>query len=89
LPHKRSAYKELRKAKNRHFKNISLNSELNTLTKKFEKLVADKKSAEAKEFLKKLISKIDKAASKGILHKNAASRRAGRLTKMAVSTSKA
>jgi small subunit ribosomal protein S20 len=88
LPHKRSAYKELRKAKNRHFKNISLSSELNTLTKKFEKLVADKKSAEAKEFLKKLISKIDKAASKGILHKNAASRRAGRLTKMVLSTSK-
>ncbi len=89
MPHKRSAYKELRKAKNRHFKNISIDSELNTLTKKFERLVTDKKTAEAKEFLKKLVSKIDKAASKGILHKNAASRKAARLTKMVALTSKA
>ena len=81
LPIKKSAYKELRKSKARHFKNISIKSEVKTLAKKFERLVSDKKIKEAKDFLTTLISKIDKAASKGMIHRNAASRKISRLTK--------
>jgi small subunit ribosomal protein S20 len=89
LPVKKSAYKELRKAKKRHFRNISLKSELKTLAKRFEKLVSEKKVSEAKDFLKTLVSKLDKAATKGIIHKNAASRKTSRLTKKLSALSKA
>ena len=81
MPIKRSAYKELRKAKRRHAANLEQNSKLKTLTKRFEKLLEDKKIDEAKAYFKMLVSNIDKAATKGILHKNNASRRKMRLAK--------
>jgi len=79
LPIKKSGYKELRKSKIRHYKNISTVSELKTLTKKIEKLLSEKKKDEAKSAINHIISRIDKAASKGVIHKNAASRRISRL----------
>ena len=81
MPIKRSAYKELRKAKLRHFKNISTRTELKTIAKKYLKLVETKKSDEAKKALVSLVSKIDKAASKGIIKRNTASRKIARLMK--------
>ncbi len=81
MPIKRASYKDLRKSKKRHQKNISIRSELHSVIKKFESLVANKKSAEAKDLLKTIASKLDKASSKGIIHKNAAARKISRLTK--------
>jgi small subunit ribosomal protein S20 len=81
LPIEITAYKELRKAKNRHFKNISTKSEMGTLAKNFERLVLAKKTDEAKKVLKTLVSKIDKASSKGIIKANTASRKISRLMK--------
>lgn len=81
MPQKRSAYKELRKAKKRHERNISLKSEIKTFIKKFESLVSDKKFDEAGKHLKALSSKLHNAASRGVMHKNAASRKISRLTK--------
>jgi len=79
LPRKKAAYKELRKSQTRHAKNIAIKSELKTLIKRFEKLISEKKTSEAKDFLKSLASKIDSAASKGIIHKKTASRSISRL----------
>ena len=89
MPIKRSAYKELRKAKLRHFKNISTGTELKTIAKKFQKLIEAKKTDEAKKAINSLISKIDKAASKGILKRNTASRKISRLMKKLSGLSKA
>jgi small subunit ribosomal protein S20 len=89
LPIKRSAYKELRKAKLRHFKNISTRTELKTIIKKFQKLLETKNVAEAKKAIPALISKIDKAASKGIVKRNAAARKISRLMKKLAQVSKA
>lgn len=89
MPTKRSAYKHLRKSKAKHFKNISTKSELKSAVKKFEKLLTEKKIDEAKKMLGSLISKIDKAASKGIIHRNASFRKASRLTKKLALSSKA
>jgi small subunit ribosomal protein S20 len=89
LPIKRSAYKELRKAKLRHFKNVSTRTELKTIAKKFQKLIETKKLDEAKKSIPALISKIDKAASKGILKSNTASRKISRLMKKLAQVSKA
>ncbi len=79
MPKKKSAYKELRKAKKRHFVNIMRVSELKTLMKKFDALLREKKRDEAKALFTMLISKIDKARAKGLVHKNNASRKKARL----------
>jgi len=86
LPREKTAYKELRKAKRRHFRNISAKTELKTFAKKFEKLVASKKSDEAGKMIKTLMSKLNKAAAKGIIHKNTASRKISRLMKRLASS---
>lgn len=89
MPTERTAYKELRKSRLRHFKNISTKTEIRTFVKSFEKLVADKKPDEAKKALNNVVSKIDKAASKGILKSNTASRKIARLMKRFSSLKKA
>lgn len=89
MPHERTAYKELRKSKLRHFKNISTKTELKTLMKDFGSLVADKKADEAKKALSFIVSKIDKAASKGVLKSATASRKIARLMRKVSSLKKA
>jgi len=81
MPQKRSAYKELRKSKKRHERNIALKSEIKTLIKKFDSFVSDKKFDQARQQLKAVSSKLHNAASKRIMHKNTASRKISRLTK--------
>jgi len=89
MPRERTAYKELRKAKKRHFKNISTKSDLRTSIKGFESLVKAKKTDEAKKTLAALVSKLDKAASKGIIKNNTAARKISRLMKKLSSQAKA
>ena len=81
MPIEKTSYKELRKSKPRHLKNIAAKSELKTLTKKFEKLISDKKADEAKKEIRLIVSKIDRAASKGVIKNNTASRKISRLMK--------
>ncbi|MCM8761369.1 MAG: 30S ribosomal protein S20 [Candidatus Omnitrophica bacterium] len=89
MPVKRSAYKEIRKSKLRHFKNVSTRTEIKTLSKNFEKLIASKKTEEAKKALPHLVSKIDRAASKGVIKPNTAARKISRLMKKLSSLPKA
>lgn len=79
MPIKKSASKEMRKAKKRHLKNIRIISELKTLNKKFINLVNEKRPEQAKKILEQLSAKLDKAAAKKIIHKNKASRKVSRL----------
>jgi len=79
MPIKKSAFKELRKAKKRHLRNSKILSELKTLDKKFISLVDEKKIEQAKKLLNRLISKLDKAAVKKIIQKNKVSRKKSRL----------
>ncbi|UCD54763.1 MAG: 30S ribosomal protein S20 [Candidatus Omnitrophota bacterium] len=88
MPQKRSAYKELRKAKKRHLRNIGISSEVKTLIKKFNLLLSEKKINQAKEYLRVVSSKLNKAVAKGIMHKNTASRKISRLSKLLLRHSK-
>ncbi len=81
MPQKRSAYKELRKAKKRHLRNIGISSEVKTLIKRFNLLLSEKKINQAREFLQVVSSKLNKAVTKGVIHKNTASRKISRLSK--------
>ncbi|MFR7993079.1 MAG: 30S ribosomal protein S20, partial [Lachnospiraceae bacterium] len=58
-----------------------IKSRVKTSIKKVEAAVAAKDSAAAKAALLSTISEIDKAASKGVYHKNTASRKVSRLSK--------
>jgi len=76
----RSAMKRARKIERRTLRNRMLRSSLRTSIKKFEQsLNAGAEDVQAK--LRKALVAIDKAVTKGILHKNAAARKKSRLTK--------
>ena len=81
MPQKRAAFKEIRKSKKRHKRNVRITSELKTLTKKFNLLLTERKFDQAKEFLRGTSSKLDKAVTKGIIRKNTASRKISRLSR--------
>ena len=77
-----SARKRVRQTEKRTLNNRSTKSLLKTLTKKVESEVANKSKESAEAALKEVVSAIDKAARKGIIHSNTASRRISRLTKL-------
>lgn len=75
----KSAIKRIDVTRKQTLRNKSRKSELKTLTKKFESAVEENRLDEASNLLKVLDKKLKKAASKNVLHKNAASRRLSRL----------
>lgn len=89
MPIKRSSYKDLRKSNVKHLQNISTKHELKTLAKSFEKLISDKKIDEAKKAIDNLVSKINRAVTKGVVRKSTASRKIARLMKKLSSLPKA
>lgn len=89
MPRERSAYKEIKKAKKRHFRNISTISELKTAKKGLERLIAAKKLDEARKALPQVVSTINRAVTKGVLKKNTASRQISRLSRNLSAAAKA
>ena len=81
MPILHASYKDIKRSAKKALRNQSVKSGLKTETKKFIELIASKKTEEAKKQLNYLISQLDKAKSKGIIHKNTASRKISRLTK--------
>jgi small subunit ribosomal protein S20 len=82
LPQRRCAVKDLRKNHTNRMKNLDIKTDLKKTIKTF--IVAakstDKTDAQAKLTL--VYKKLDKAAKRNILHKNTASRRKSRFSKM-------
>ena len=58
-----------------------MESELKTLTQKFNKLAKAGDTDQARSTLGTLTKRLDQAASKGIFHRNTASRRKSRLAR--------
>ena len=82
MPTSKSARKKVRKDEVCRLRNKSTKSALRTQIKKFVVAVKNKDIEEAEKNLSLAAKKLDKAAAKNILHKNAASRRKSRLTKL-------
>ena len=78
----KSALKRTRQTETRTLRNRAIKSELKTYIKNVEAAVSSKNAEDAKTALKKAVIAIDKAAKKGVLHKNTASRKVSRLTKL-------
>jgi small subunit ribosomal protein S20 len=76
----KSAEKRARQSVRKTARNKNTLGTLRTIEKKLRKLVSEKNKTEAEAVLKTLISKVDKAASKGAVHYKTASRKVGRIT---------
>jgi len=73
-----SAEKRHRKSEERRLRNKSAKSSVKSSVKKFV-VLAQKKDPQAETALKEMIKKIDTAAGKGIITKNAAARKKSRM----------
>ena len=84
MPNIKSAIKRVKVAETKTKRNNMIKSEYKTAIKKYEVANANG-DANAVELLSKAKSKIDSACTKGVIYKNAASRKKSRLeTKLAV-----
>jgi small subunit ribosomal protein S20 len=81
MPIKKSGFKRLRQDKKKHTRNKSAVSEIRTLTKQARTLIAAKSRDEADTLLKKLESKMDRAARRNMVKKSTMSRSISRLRK--------
>jgi len=79
MPNIKAAIKSLRQDKKKHDRNKAAVAELRTLAKKARTLIDAKDKKESDLVLKKLESKLDKAAKTDKIKKNTAARRIGRL----------
>jgi small subunit ribosomal protein S20 len=75
-----SALKQIRSSKRRHARNQLVLTALKTLVKKMNAALAAKQLDEAKALLQKATSAFDRAVTKGVVHRNTASRKISRLT---------
>lgn len=75
----KSTIRRARQTERRHERNRATVNMIKTLIKKVQSAVAGKKADEAKASLLEATSAIGKAVSKGVLHRNTASRRISRL----------
>lgn len=75
-----SAMKRARQSVKRNIRNRSVVSGLKTLIKKVESAITAGVREDAEKALLQAIKALDMAASKGVIHKNTASRKISRLT---------
>jgi len=81
MPNIKSAIKRVKTSEKRRLRNASQKSALRTAIKSFETAAAGANPETAREALIQASRKLDKAASKGLIHKNAAARKKSRLAK--------
>ncbi len=74
MPQRRTAIKDLRKSHTKHLQNQQIKTDLKKTVKKFTAAISDKK-ADAKDLLKEVYKKFDKAAKRNVMHKKTAARR--------------
>ena len=80
MPNIKSAKKRVLVSKERNERNKADRSALKTAIKKFEAAAADGNRTEAEGTYKVAVKAIDKAAAKGLLHKNNAAHKKSSLT---------
>lgn len=79
----KSVLKRIRQDAKRRLRNQAWRTKIKTCIKKVEETIAQNNKDSIQAVLNEAIKVISKAASKGIIHKNTASRKISRLTKKA------
>ncbi|PLR93802.1 30S ribosomal protein S20 [Bacillus sp. T33-2] len=80
MPNIKSAIKRVKTSEASKAHNATIKSSMRTAVKKAEAGITNN-DAQAKEAFAEAASKLDKAAAKGLIHKNAAARKKSRLMK--------
>ena len=86
MPNIKSAIKRMRSDAKKHSRNLGVLSELRTLSKKLTALAGE--PAKAKEVAQSLISRYDKAVTRGVIPQGRANRRKSRITHFLAKISK-
>lgn len=81
MPNTPSAKKRLRQNVGRRAKNRSTKTAIRNLTRSVRESIAANDAAKSEEAFGSLVSKLDRAASKKVIHANAAARTKSRLSK--------
>lgn len=79
MPRRRTSLKSNRVNKKKHTRNLKVKGQLKKAIKEFQELLTNKNAGEAKAFIAKVFSQLDKAAKKNIIHPATANRRKSRL----------
>lgn len=79
MPNIKSAIKRVKVTKVKTLRNRMVKSGVRNIIKKFDAAIAAGDLDSAKALYPSVVKKIDMAASKGVLHKNAANRKKARL----------
>lgn len=80
LANHKSAIKRVSVTAKKNLRNRIITSRMKTAVKSFEQVVAKGEKSELESSYTNAVSMVDKAASKGVIHKNAASRKKAQLT---------
>ena len=88
MPIKHASVKQIRQDRRRTYRNQAVRSELKTLTKRFLGLMSAQKLNEAGQLMQMVASKLDRAASSHIIHRNTAARTKSRLMLRLTNTAK-
>ena len=82
MPNIKSAKKRVKVIAVKTLRNKVIKSALKTSIRKYEAALADGNKELAAATYREAVAKIDKAVSKGIMHKNTAARRKSRFTRL-------
>lgn len=80
MPNIKSVKKDVKKSRELHLRNVAAKSKMKTYIKKSKTLI-EAGDATTATLVAETVAIIDKAAKRGIIHKNAAARRKSRLMK--------
>ncbi|MDB4939714.1 MAG: ribosomal protein [Candidatus Doudnabacteria bacterium] len=81
MPNTKSAAKAMRQSARKREFNLKVKDAVKRSVKEVRKLIKEGKKTEAAEAMKRAMAALDKAAKKGVVHKNHASRKKSRLAK--------
>ncbi|MDM5229097.1 30S ribosomal protein S20 [Cytobacillus sp. NJ13] len=81
MPNIKSAIKRVKTSEARNAQNATVKSAMRTAVKKVDAAVVNNDAAAATASFADAARKLDKAAAKGLIHKNAAARKKSRLMK--------
>lgn len=81
MPRKKTILKSIKRSETRRQRNKNVKSNMRTAIKKLVAAIDSNDAKEARQELEKVIPAIDSAATKGVIHRNNASRKISRLTR--------
>ncbi len=82
VPNIQSAKKRVLVAEKKNMRNRMIKSTMRTSVKRFETAAAQEQTTDIEQLYKNAISKVNRACTKGVLHRNTASRKISQLSKL-------